>query len=116
MPLPFCDRFGTRRRSNVTTFDFAPVFSRLIDRAPPGVGIAQRAFDRELSPIFIDEDQKMRGLDSRPQSSSASRFTAGIPGFLNLSQSMSLSSRYLRGDGALSTTIAQGSRASGIGG
>ena len=62
MPLPFCDRFGTRRRSNVTTFDFAPVFSRLIDRAPPGVGIAQRAFDRELSPIFIDEDQKMRDL------------------------------------------------------
>jgi hypothetical protein len=83
--------------------------SRLIDRAPPGVGIAQRAFDRELSPNFIDEDQKMRGHTHRPQSSSASRFTAGTPGFLNLTQSMSLSSRYLRGDGALSTTIAQGS-------
>jgi hypothetical protein len=85
--LPFCDRFGTRRRSNVTKFDFAPVFSRLIDCATPRLGIAQRAFDRELSPIFIDEDQKMRGLAHRPQSSSASRFTAGAAGFLNFSQS-----------------------------
>ena len=87
VPLPFCDRFGERRRSDVTTFNFAPVFSCLIDCTTPRLGIAQRAFDRELSPIFIDEDQKMRRLAHRPQSSSASRFTAGASGFLNLSQS-----------------------------
>ena len=59
VPLPFCNRFGTRRRSYVTTFNFAPVFSCLIDCKTPRLGIAQRTFDRKLSPIFIDEDQKM---------------------------------------------------------
>ena len=73
VPLPFCDRFGARRRSDVTTFNLAPVFSCLIHCATPGLGIAQRAFDRELSPIFIDDDQKMRRLAHRPHSSSASR-------------------------------------------
>ena len=108
MPLPFCDRFGTRRRSNVTTFDFAPVFSCLIDCAPPGLGIAQRAFDCELSPIFIDEDQKPVDLLTAPNPPRPLASQQVPPG-LELSQSMSLSSRYLRGDGALSTTIAQGS-------
>ena len=81
------ERFGTRRRSDVTTFNVAPVFSCLIDCTPPRLTIAQRAFDRELSPIFIDEDEKMRRLAHRPQSSFASRLTAGASGFLNLSQS-----------------------------
>jgi hypothetical protein len=66
VPLPFCNRFGTRRRSDVTTFNFAPVFSCLIDCKTPRLGIAQRTFDRELSPIFIDEDQKMPRLAHRP--------------------------------------------------
>ena len=50
------------------------------DRTTPRLGIAQRTFDRELSPIFIDEDQKMPRLAHRPKSSSASRFTAGAAG------------------------------------
>jgi hypothetical protein len=62
VPLPLCDSFGERRRSDVTTFNFAPVFSCLIDCTTPRLGIAQRTFDREQSPIFIDEDQKC--LDS----------------------------------------------------
>ena len=66
VPLPFCDRFGARRRSDVTTFNFAPVFSCLMHCTTPGLGIAQRAFDRELSPIFIDEDQKMLRTRSPP--------------------------------------------------
>ena len=66
VPLPLCDRFGTRRRSDVTTFNFAPVCSCLIDSTTPRLGIAQRAFDRELSPIFIDEDQKVRETRSPP--------------------------------------------------
>jgi hypothetical protein len=77
VPLPVCNRFGARRRSDVTTFNLAPVVSCFIDCTTPRLSIAQRAFDRELSPIFIDEDQKMHGLAHRPHSSSASRFTAG---------------------------------------
>ena len=52
--------------------------------------------------IALDHAHGERGHRQRslPQSSSASRFTAGAAGFLNLSQSMSLCSRYLRADGA----------------
>jgi hypothetical protein len=71
MPLPLCDCVGTR--SNVATSELATVISRLGNCAVPILSTAERTFDRELLPIFINDNQKklrVRHLPLPPTSSS----------------------------------------------
>jgi hypothetical protein len=93
--LPLCDCIGTRRASNIAASNPAAfVFGRRY-RALKWLIIGQRPLDGEQFAIFIDDNQKELGLIHAvshsilqlPQSSSASRFTAGASGFFILSQS-----------------------------